>query len=290
MRSLLVVFLLGLVVLGSARVASADDAIAFSDSGLRLGATVIYPKPVDGAAYDPALDLIWFTSKNTLQVIDLRDAKHKPILIAKKFPKVGFLIAGVSKADFNADYTSAYAALEIGKKSKITAEDGVYAPVDQDSTDKLKKSIKKARLVGTKWLKKLAKRTVRSVTVPTPAPLPNVKLPPDLCQSDDPDSCGEATSFGTTELQLVVTEYSCGDACYTGCVLYDPASKKFAAPLETSTWGKDAKADGCDDYAFDADGKTYYKDTMRCVLDKGVTCTNDTPWTYVGIAPAAAAP
>jgi hypothetical protein len=284
MRPLLIVFLL----VAATRAARADDAIAFSESGLRVGATVIYAKPVDGAAYDPALDLVWFTSKGMLQVIDLRDAKHKPIVIAKKFPKVGFIIDGVSKADFNSDYTPAYANLSIGKKLKITAQDGIYAPVDQDSTDKLKKTIKKAKLVGTKFLKKLAKRSVRSVTIPTPAPQAKVPVPADMCQSDDPDGCGEATSFGTTKLHVVVTEYSCGDACYTGCVLYDPATKKFASPTETSSWGKAAKAGECTEYAFDSDGKTYYSASMRCVLDKGVTCTDDTPWSYIGIAPAAA--
>ena len=279
--SVLVVLILGIA--GST--AHADDAIAFGEAGLKVGDAVLVSTPVSGAAYDPALDLIWFESKGTLQVIDLRDAKHKPIVIAKKFPDVGFTIEGASRAEWNSAYTPAFAYITVGKKSKIAAREGAYGPVDQDATDKLKKQIKKAKLVGKKFLAGLGKRAPRAVTVPTPAPAAQVQLPEGMCQSDDEGECGSAMTFGTTALELVTTQYSCGDACYLGCVLYDPRTKKFAGPMTTSTWGSDGEVGACDGYWFDSDGKTYVNGSVRCTLGKGVTCEEDPTVLYVGMAP-----
>src|SRR5690349_1962215 len=114
--------------------------IAFGDGGLRVGTDTLVKAKVDGAAYDPALELVWFTSKGTLQVLDLRAPKSKPVVIVKKLPAVGFWIHGTSEAQFNTSYTQAYVNLDLtGKKPKLSAQEGAYAPVDQAATDKLKK-------------------------------------------------------------------------------------------------------------------------------------------------------
>jgi hypothetical protein len=279
MRHVLIVLVL---LTATSTAARADDAIAFGADGLRLGATVIYPKPVDAAAYDPALDLVWFTGNGMLQVIDLREAAHKPVVIAKKFPKVGFSVVGVSAAGYVVADTDS-AKLTIGKKSKITPEvwEGPDGPSDPDSAAKVKQ-IKKVKLVGAKWLGKLAKRKARAGVSRKPADMPLVVVPADLCSNKE---CTAASvAFGATKLQLVETW---GNDTH-GCVLYDPATKQFATPSDPqSSWGKTAAPGSCGEYWFDGDGKSYYSATRHCVLEKSVTCTDDTPWRYVGVAPAA---
>jgi hypothetical protein len=281
MRALIVA-----IVLAIPASASAGNAVAYGDSGLRVGANVLYKAKVDGAAYDPAMDLVWFTSKGSLQVLDLRVAGAKPVVIVKKLANVGFMIVGPSLAEWNSAYTAAYLVLDAsGKKPKIRASEGAYGPVDQDATNKLKKKIKKAKLVGQKFLKTLAKRPLRSITIPTPAEVPKVTMPADMCHVDDSDICGSGTTFGNTAYHLLVTEYTCGDACYDACVLYDPKSKKFADPDNSGAWAASAESGSCDSYGFDDDGKSYVSGSMHCTIDKGVTCTDDTPWSNIGIAP-----
>lgn len=282
MRALILVLLLAIP-----STASAGNAIAYGETGIRVGADVVVKGKVDGAAYDPAMDLVWFTTKGTLQVLDLRTPKAKPVVIVKKMPDVGFWVNGASTASWNTDYTAAYMTLDLTKKKpKLAAGEGAYGPVDQDATDKLKKKIKKAKLVGQRWLAKLAKRPLSAVTIPTPAPQPNVTLPADMCHADDVADCGSSISFGTTAYQLVTTELSCGDACYTACALYDPKTKKWADPdAPDSKWDKTAESGPCDGYFFDSDGKTYVNTTMRCTLGSPIQCSDDTPWAYIGITP-----
>jgi hypothetical protein len=280
-------------LLATTTVAHADDAIAFGEGGLRLGATVVYAKPVSHAAYDAELDLVWFVSKGTLQVLDLRAAKLKPVVIAKKFPDVAFQIDGWSHAE-DVGYDDVYAYVSLGKKSKISVRAGVYEVVGFPETDGKKKKIKKAKISGASWVKKLAKRTKRTTDLPPPAAttMPAVKPPAEMCTGEfeyDPSGCGEMTAFGNTGLGLAVVSYSCGDACYQECALYDPKTKLWADPINpTSSWGKKADPDtgGCWDYHFDRDGKSYYLGTVHCTIgDKGITCTEDEAWHYVGVAP-----
>jgi hypothetical protein len=291
MRIVLVVVLLAAFAAPAlAQPATAQETIAFGDGGLRVGSNIVVAAKVDAAAYDPAMELVWFTSKGTLQVLDLRDPKAKPVVIVKKMPPVGFAIVGTSQASHDVDYVQAYLVLDVSKKKpKIVAEEGAYGPVDQGATNKLKKKIKKAKLVGQKWLKKLAKRAVTSVTVPTPAAQPKVEVPPEMCQTDDPEECGSAISFGATPYHLVTTEFTCGDACHTACLLYDPKTKRFADPdgeVDTgiSSWKNAIEDSGpCDGYQFAADAYSYYNGTSVCNVDRdGVACGTDS-WFYVGL-------
>ncbi len=277
--------LAALILCVSASVARAEDAIAYGDGGLRVGATVVFTKPVTAAAYDAALDLVWINSKGTLQVLDLRTSPPKATVIAKKMPEGGFDIAGTSTATTGNVYALVFPVLKLGKSFKFSSAEGVYGELDMDeeAEQQARKRIKKIKLVGKKWLKALKKRTTRALRVAAAAPAAKVALPAGVCESEDPDVCGEVTPFGHTAYQLALTQYSCGDACFTGCVLYDPKTKKLASPLEpSSAWGQAAIAGGCSDYLFASDDKTYLYGAMRCTLDRAVTCTEDAGWVYVG--------
>jgi hypothetical protein len=293
MRIVMVVLVLVVVAIATpavAQPAAVQETIAFGDGGLRVGSNVVVKSKVDAAAYDPAMELVWFTSKGTLQVLDLRDPKAKPVVIVKKMPQVGFAIVGASQASHDVDYVQAYLLLDVSKKKpKIVAEEGAYGPVDQAATNKLKKKIKKAKLVGQKWLKRLVKRALTSVTVPTPAAQAKVEVPPEMCETDDAEECGSAISFGQTPYHLVTTVLTCGDACHAACVLYDPKTKKFADPdgeVDTgiSSWKNAVEDTGpCDGYHFAADAYSYYNGSSVCNVDRdGVACGTD-QWYYVGL-------
>ena len=265
------------------------ELIAYGDAGIKIGATSIYGKPVSDAAYDRAQELVWFKSKGTLYVIDLRDPKRKPVAIAKKMPEGGFEVTGLSNADSGTDYAALYPKLEVGKKIRFTIGEGVYAHLWEDQDRDQTKAIKKIKLVGKSWLGKQKKRVARAVPTFDPKGLtPKVTIPEESCGGQDNMECGETFGFGATPHLLAVTESTCGDACHTACILHDPATGKFASPMVTSSWGAAAaaaeNAASCFDYVFrDAGTGPYFNGTVACAIEKtGVTCTTEAGWTYVG--------
>jgi hypothetical protein len=291
MRTILAVLIaIGATV--AARDASAEEAIAYGDGGVRIGATVVFAKPVLAAAYDEAQDLVWINTKGTLQVIDLRTTPPKVTLIAKKMPAGGFDVAGLSSATTGNIYASVYPVLTIGKAGKFSSAEGVYGEMDldPDGEKRDRKVIKKIKIVGKKWLKALRKRKPRTVTAPPLAEgvLGRVDLPADLRRCEDEEECGTRHPFGTTPYDLVTIEHSCGDACYIACVLYDPKTSKFAAPTSLAGgWGNADPAVGeCGGYLFAADGVTYLMGQWRCsVGSTGVSCADAGGWYYVGWTP-----
>jgi hypothetical protein len=279
MRSVLV--LLILVLTTSA--ARAEETLAYGAGGIRVGQTVVFTGNVDSAAYDARKELVWFTSKSTLQVIDLREATRKAVVIAKKWPSASFEIQGASTAHYNIDYIGAYPKLAVGKKNKVSSGMGAYEGVDPDSEKAMKKQIKKIKVVGKKFLTKLARRADAAAVAPQEEPGEAIQFPPETCVNDDQGACGMSWAFGASPYKLVVIEASCGDACYVSCRLYDPATKKFATPNETGNWEAEPMSGTCEDFVFGSDPKTYYIDSMVCTLGKSVTCTEDAGWYYVGV-------
>ncbi len=241
--------------------------LAYGDAGIQLGYNVIFAEKVTGAAYDDALEIVWFRTGTTLQAIDLRDKAYAAIPIAKNVPLEGdFEIEGVSRAVLDDSTDPATLVLKTGKTTKITGG--------------------KAKLVGAKWLKKLAKRTAGATSQATPnAAAAAVAIPhPDLCTPRD--RCGSATSLGATAYDLVVVSTPEDDL--EQCLLYDTTRALFASPQgKPPAWTADVSTEGtwyCNAVA-DPSGTRYFADSLLCDLDDdAVVCTYSNDWTYVGWA------
>ena len=281
-----------LLALAAAPAAAAPQLVSFGDAGVKLGDASLFAKPVDGAAHDAAQELIWFRSKGTLYVIDLRDPARTPVAIAKNFGDGAFGVSGLSKADWNATYAGIYPVLDLGRAAKVKHGMGAYGGMWEEQDAAAKKAIKKVKIVGKKWLDKQKKRAPR-----TGAAAPKlgeftgkmVKLPGerDDCDGGNVD-CGDTLAFGDTAFQLVVVASSCGDACHKSCSFYDPKTKKFADPgalkgAWSATIAEDASA-SCfgEDYGLRAGGE-YFMGSKRCTVSaKDVTCVEDSGWHHVG--------
>lgn len=290
MRRLLIVTAFALVF-APALAAAAPQLVSYGDSGLKLGETSLFAKPVDGAAHDPAQELIWFRAAGTLYVIDLRDVGRKPVVIATRFPEGGFSIGGVSDADHDITYAGIYPILVVGKSPKIRTGLGAYGGMWEEQDAENKKAIRKIKLTGKKWLTKQAKRVARPVNFPEVGTTTDGISVPLAAKGEDCDGggldCGQTAPFGDTPYQLVVISSSCGDACHASCLFYDQKTKKFANPAATSTWSATIPPDtgtSCfpENYGLRPGGE-YFHGPSRCkVATTGVTCTASEGWTHVG--------
>ena len=277
--------------------ATAEPArlVSFGAGGLRVGDTTVVTARVDDAALDRALDLLWFTSGGTLQVLDLRAPDRKPVVIARRVPAEGFAIAGALTVDSLRAYRPGHVVeLVVGKKPRL--RDGGYgypmfSPEQQrDATRAFKRKLARATIVGKKWLAAQIRRTPRAVASFAPAERPPVQLPDTIAAQCEDGSCGAAETFGDTPFQAVVTGQSCGDSgCGQGKALYDPQARRFLAIGESGAWSATPPGDWGvgDTIQFAGDGKRYATEVAVCTVADTQTCTREAGWTHVGwYAPA----
>jgi hypothetical protein len=228
---------------------------------------------VEGAALDAAQDLVWLVRGGRLEVLDLREAEPKPVPIVERWyihtdgyashPTIE--VTGVSTASTDNTYAGVYPSLTWAAKPKIVTAEGAYGGIWEDQDAAAKKAIRKAKIVGGKWLKEQQARKARTAPArPEPKKPANVTLPEGMGNCEDQELCGDAQPFGRTGWLLVVVEHTCGDACHTACVLFDPKTKRFASPAAPATWGKSAESGSCLGYVFDDSGTRYLAGDQAC--------------------------
>lgn len=278
-------------------VAAADDEpLRFGETGLYLGDTVLFDGPVSGAAYDPAQELVWFRSKGTLQVIDLRTTSSTPVTIVTRLPDEGaFAIDGVSKAGYlttDDQWVLSYPSLTTGKKTRLAAMQTGDFGDNAEEDAQARARIKKAKVVGAKWLKTLAARKPREVPgYMINRPVKGKLTLPTTMTCDDEEVCGTATSLADSRFVVVVTsvEYMPG-AMVKQCLLYDTMHKKFASPTTSGGWNEaEPEVGPCTGYHRSWDGKSYLVGAYRCTLGATITC-EEGDGTYLGWAQKHSAP
>jgi hypothetical protein len=263
--------------------AAEPQLVSYGTSGLRLGEVSLFDGAVDTAAVDRAQDLIWFTSKKTLQVIDLRAEAPKPVVIAKKLPDSSFSVTGVSNAAALAYPWQEHLSLAFDKKPRfeVAGHEECYSDPKEcaRATRAFAKAVAKIKLVGKKWLAAQRGRPPRAVTTWPAESRPDVVFQTEVwC-----DGCGMATSFGDTGYQRVVTGYTCGDSCATGYALYDPKTGMFTPLGESGGWTVTPQGFGNDaDPQFYGDGTRYTTLTAVCTLGDPQRCTREDGHYYLG--------
>lgn len=252
--------------------------LAISVSGER---TRLFESPtsIDSVAYDRSKELTWFVSDKRLWVLDLRAESYRPVLIATGLPVVEFEISGWSSVSAGLDdYDGAgrynldlhrYPIITLQPEPKV--EVGEAGDADRPENAVSPALIKRIALVGTRWLKEQSRRP----NAPSPAKLPDprrVALPKgDAYGCEESSLCGSSSHLGRTGLELVIARHSCGDGCYTDCLLYDRKSKRFAAPA-TGAWGKSPEPFSCK-LEVAPDDAQYFVSRSHCqVANRIVSC------------------
>lgn len=244
-----------------ALVARADGLVAMAPGG--SWTKTLFAGPVASAVLDDGLELVWFLSRGSLYVLDLRATEAKPVVIATGLTEdIPFSVLRTRKTAGDGGLAST-----AGRDFAWTVLTWSAKPaLGRESLDGEEGAPPGAKLVGAAWLRAELGREAKRRPAGKPHPaLPAVALPEGIGECEDPELCGSALPFGPTGHQLVVVTHSCGDFCYVQCLLYDPAKRLFGVPPVPATWSAAPEEFGsCEGYFFELAGPRFLFGTSAC--------------------------
>ena len=270
------------------------------------------------ALFEPEQGLLWVLQGRKLKAMLLGDKKKKLWTIVKRMPTAVFSISrknssststgiagkskGISPTMLHPLTTEGTIVLYLtGKKPKLGGDfsgQGMDPYGREVAENEATKLAKRARIFH-RSLKQL-ERAIKTQKKPLIGMLNiqfNAKhrfpsIPRWMKKRCEYESkCGRYAPFGKKYL-LVISSYSCGDYCYTECLLYDPKTRKFATPFGTHNWQNVTSAPSggsCGIYYFNSKQDSYYvrdtKQTYFCSMGKKCTTSTDRAlgWTKGGI-------
>jgi hypothetical protein len=192
----------------------------------------------EGAAYDPARELLWYQADHKLWVLDFR-ASATPIAIVDRMTTDGFEIDNLHSAG----QANAVLTLHWDRTAKL-GDSGPRGEVD-DEPEAYAKQIAAARLIGGVWLtRNFGRRQRKLVTLrfSTDRTRPTSSL--DDADGCDSALCGQKITLGKTGLDLVVVaDYCDHDRCVRGCSLFDTRGKQLIQLGDSPPGGIKPRAD-----------------------------------------------
>jgi hypothetical protein len=252
---------------------------------------------VQQAVYRPELDLLWFRLGDQLEVLDLRAAEARPVVVTGKLGPFGVIVDLGGQSVELAD-RSEYARVKIGGGSapKLEGENivdvwhlcggdpmGGVEPEPRCSKRAATKAkaetsrASKVKLTGAAWLKGQATRAPRAdppATAEFSKPAQPV-LSAGQCRCEDhgggqcaggeAELCGAVSALPATAWVRVVVGMDVTNMCEGGdcrsyeCVLFDPGTGKFSQPETTRVWDTfdKVKPAGCEIGPLDASGRAF---------------------------------
>ena len=242
---------------------------------------VLDSNPVDFSIYDPYLRVIWYATqekheKQSIWAFDLLNQVLNPLLVLEKIPRRAFRVNITDSLESSVEECALDGCIELKfdkKKNDFVArlDEGVYDEIFSDD----KKKTKMFAVKNKEFLKKLISRNYSPPKSDWANQKPAVKkFRPERIGvrcSEDTEDCGKGISFGNTSYFLVMTDFSCGDACNASFQLYDPTQKKFALPSAPQKSAKKPFPEGQDHtrYFFDVSGKYYIFSNFLCNIETG---------------------
>jgi hypothetical protein len=227
---------------------------------------------------DGKLELLWLREDRKLYVVDLREKKPSRILIGRGLPEpAAFWISGTVR-DEPIDVSRPPAcAMDLGivlnwvKKPtlRIFRE---YKPDGEETKEDWK-----LRLVGQDWLTSNLNREggshPRFLDLWKDGEKSTADLPPAVANKGDaPGDRSKMIAFGQKGWNLVIAGGHREGDCYRyNCLIFDPARKWFASPLDPLKWGKPESVAParCGIFYFNASGSHYLGQGKVCGLVGG---------------------
>ncbi|MES2642888.1 MAG: hypothetical protein V4850_25615 [Myxococcota bacterium] len=252
---------------------------------------VVFEGTLDDALWDAQGEVLLLRRGDRVEALDLREARPKPRLLATGVPP------GRLTWEFQDRYLNSVRqgpeSIRLGPDHRgVVGIAGAPGPLETDeaSIAAFEQAMARAALVDGDALAELGARAL----LPIPAPVyfdraRKLALPADVSCTDDADyaMCGGYVELGPW--LLTVESVSCGDACWTGCRLYDPASRlPLAADPRRAAPASLAEAGSCGPYHVDASGRWYlfqeFATPVLCAF--GGACAKVEGWPLGWLDPA----
>lgn len=227
--------------------------------------------------FDPGYEVIWAVGGGKFGVFDLRAKPLKAEILVEGVSR-GVVNLEVALMDWKESVSGSALESQYGQSMFSFVAMGELAqtriyPVrmgeDAAATQRLK-------WVGETWLKANSVRAKKD-KVEGVRPFSKkgvVDLPMTFQNCSEGGWCGRASAFGSSALQLVVTEAECNDGCYVGCHVRNKRGEMSQPPDLRSFGNEKTTAGSCRDYFFAKNGMHFATRTELCVLakDNGVQC------------------
>lgn len=211
---------------------------AISADGARQ--RVLVPAPVPWALVDNRAGVVWFGTDDptVIRALDLASPAAAPLittvvtnlptetdagtpLVTIRYPEPSVDVPTVDEISVGHPI-SPHVVVSVAAEPSLHGEGGILDMWDQHA--EYEAQVQQATIVAAPYLAQLAARGAgRWLSAPRDGKEHRVQLA-DLSACDEPDACGQAEDV-TPTLWRVVTSFSCGDGCYTGWQLYDPAKQ-----------------------------------------------------------------
>lgn len=254
----------------------AGGLLAVSADGAR-GRTLV-PGPVPWALVDHDLGVVWFGSADhtAILALDLRApatvAPNAEVIVTGLPAEVSpggpeYAISHESSTDepglagfADLEYSRSIlpsVILVVGAEPRLTISGGILEI--WGDTEGFAAEVAAAAMPGRDRVRELARRSTGARLPEQPREAGQVAdVDPDACEDG---SCGRAQEVPGTKLWRVVVSFACGDGCYTGWRLYDPATRAFLDG-DWSEWPAQA--------AIASDGSGFVVDGRLVRFDRGV--------------------
>ena len=249
-----------------------DGAVVGQTPDGKVSLPLITDAPAD-VLLDPGFELLWLHRKDSVDVVDLRQAKPVAIPIARGLPPdAGFV---VSVDDGGDGLRSVFRQPGCERDMVVNLQWLSVPSLELIDKPRGKGTFTKA---GKEWLRanreRGGERRLDLADFAGSGEPSKVTLPPKVAHCFRPGDCGHWLPFGPGGWRLVLTGMQAKDRCHLHqCLIFDPKTNNFASPVEPKKWGKadEVQQGSCGPFEFDQAGHFYLSGSKACSVQGGCT-------------------
>ncbi len=224
---------------------------------------------ISSASYDARFETIWFVQDGVLVALDLRATTSDPVRVLEQMPPLPVLLLPPGQQLHDGTCGMPCVALTVTPPNfRVFPERTDIVPGRPDDVRRIRELAKYRPVLietGATFLSRFENAIVR----PHVAPLavsddvvaPSVAVEPAATRRGCNGTCGHGFALGALGWSIVSAGRTCQceeDLCIPLCVLFDPATRRFASISRASAWAPRApRAEPLCDVELDATGTAY---------------------------------
>lgn len=206
---------------------------------------------ISAASYEARFDTIWFVQDGALMALDLRTTTVDPVRVLEQMPPLPVYFKSVGgRLPDDPCGVPCVALTAVPPGFAVHAERSDIVPGRPDDVRRIR-AVAKYRPVltdaGAAFLSRFANEVSRPyakpLTVSGDVVAPGVAAEPAATRRGCNGTCGRGVALGLLGWSIVSAGRTCRceeDLCTARCVLFDPATRRFASISRASAWAASA--------------------------------------------------